>query len=55
MNGISWISASSTTVLALGEGEQGQIRFLLGSTPDLEGGAYSAPPNALAAFKGDYF
>ena len=29
-----------------------QIRFLLGSAPDPAGGAYSAPPDSLAGFKG---
>ena len=29
-----------------------QIRFRLGSAPDPAGGAYSAPPDPLAGFKG---
>jgi len=29
-----------------------QIRFPLGSIPDPAGGAYSAPPDSLAVFKG---
>jgi len=29
-----------------------QIRFRLGLRPDLAGGAYSAPPDPLAGFKG---
>ena len=29
-----------------------QNRFRLGSTPDPAGGAYSAPPDSLAGFKG---
>ena len=29
--------------------------FGWGSTPDSAGGAYSAPPDALAGFKGPYF
>jgi len=29
-----------------------QIRFRLGLRPDPAGGAYSAPPDSLAAFKG---
>jgi len=29
-----------------------QIRFWLGSAPDRTGGAYSAPPDLLAGFKG---
>jgi len=29
--------------------------FGWGSAPDLAGGAYSAPPDPLAVFKGDYF
>jgi len=28
--------------------------FGCGSTPDPDGGAYSAPPDALAGFKGSY-
>jgi len=28
-----------------------QIRFRWGSSPDLTGGAYSAPPDQLAGFK----
>jgi len=29
-----------------------QIRFRVGSVPDPAGGAYSAPPDLLAGFKG---
>jgi len=29
--------------------------FGWGSAPDLAGGAYSAPPDPLAGFKGNYF
>jgi len=32
-----------------------QIRFRLGSATDPAGGAYSAPPDPLAGFKGAYF
>ena len=32
-----------------------QIRFRLGLAPDPAGGAYSAPPDPLAGFKGAYF
>ena len=32
-----------------------QIRYRLGSAPDPAGGAYSAPPDPLAGFKGAYF
>ena len=32
-----------------------KIRFRLGSAPDPAGGAYSAPSDPLAGFKGAYF
>jgi len=32
-----------------------KINFGWGSAPDLAGGAYSAPPDPLAGFKGPYF
>jgi len=32
-----------------------QNRFRLGSAPDPAAGAYSAPPDPLAGFKGAYF
>jgi len=32
-----------------------KIDFGSGSTPDPAGGAYSAPPDPLAGFKGAYF
>ena len=32
--------------------EMHQIQFRLGSAPDPAGGAYSAPPDPLAGFKG---
>ena len=32
-----------------------QFDFGWGSTPDLAGGAYSAPPDPIAGFKGAYF
>jgi len=32
-----------------------KIDFGLGSAPDPAGGAYSAPPDPLAVFKGAYF
>jgi len=32
-----------------------KIDFGLGSAPDPPGGAYSAPPDPLARFKGPYF
>ena len=32
--------------------EMHQIRFRWGSAPDPAGGAYSAPPDLLAGFKG---
>jgi len=32
-----------------------QIDFGWGSAPDPTGGAYSAPPDSLAGFKGPYF
>jgi len=35
--------------------EMHQIRFQLGSASDPAGGAYSAPPDTLAVFKGAYF
>ena len=31
------------------------IRFPVGLRPEPAGGAYSAPPDPLAAFKGGYF
>jgi len=35
--------------------KRAKIDFGLGSAPDLAGGAYSAPPDPLAVFKGAYF
>ena len=35
--------------------EMHQNRFRLGLHPDPAGGAYSAPPDPLAGFKGAYF
>jgi len=32
-----------------------KIDFGWGSAPDFAGGAYSAPPDPLASFKGPYF
>jgi len=32
-----------------------KLDFRWGSVPDTSGGAYSAPPDPLAGFKGDYF
>jgi len=32
-----------------------KLDFSWGSAPDPAGGAYSAPPDALAGFKGPYF
>ena len=32
-----------------------QNRFGWGSAPDPAGGAYSAPPDSVAGFKGPYF
>ena len=35
--------------------EMHQIQFRLGLRPDPDGGAYTAPPDPLAGFRGTYF
>jgi len=49
---ISKIGASRCQILRL---KCIKIDFGSGSTPDPTGGAYSAPPDPLAVFKGAYF
>jgi len=46
----SWIVATRCQILRIQ-----CIKFDFGSAPDPTGGAYSAPPDPLAGFKGPYF